>query len=165
MTNGKVLAITGAVCFVLGGIALAYSLSLGFAARDFLSAAACSPGVQATDCLQRRAIEITDTGTGRYGEVNTVDFLDNGDPHESHLAFGRYDTSVLQRGASGTATLWHGEYTNLDVAGIDFLTDESPVASRGLWTLFGGIGIGFAVITWVASLVWSGMNRRTANDG
>ena len=165
MSNGKVLAITGAVCFVLGGIALVYSLSLEFAARDFLSAAECSPGVQTTDCLQRRAIAIADTGTGRYGEVNTVDFLDNGDPHESHLAFGRYDTSVLQPGASGTATLWHGQYTNLDVAGIDFLTDENPVASRGLWTLFGGIGIGFAVIMWAATLVWNAMNRSTANGG
>lgn len=163
MSNGTFLAITGAVCFVLGGIALVYSLWLGFAARDFQSAAECSPGVQTTNCLQRRAIEITDASTGRYGEVNTVDFLDNGDSHESHLAFGRYDTSVLQPGASGTATLWHGQYTNLDVAGIDFLTDQNPVASRGLWTLFGGIGIAFAVIIWSASLVWTAMNRRNAD--
>ena len=78
MSDGKTLAIMGAVCFVFGGIALVYSLSLGFSARDFQSAAACSSGTQTTGCLEHRTIAITDTGTGRWGEVNAVDFLDEG---------------------------------------------------------------------------------------
>lgn len=102
MSDGRVLAITGAVCFVLGGIALTYAVSLGLAAHEFNSAAVCSAGIEGADCLQRRAIQITSTGTGRFGEVNTVDFLDDGNPHESHLGPGRYDTSVLVPGASGT---------------------------------------------------------------
>jgi hypothetical protein len=165
VSDGKTLAIMGAVCLVLGGFALVYSLSVEVSARDFESAPACSPGTQTTNCLDRRPIEITDTGTGRWGEVNTVDFLDEGNPHESHLSFGRYDTSVLRPGASGVATLWHGQYTNLDVAGTDFLTDQNPVAWRGVWILFGVIAIAFAVILWGASAVWIAMSRGTPDDG
>jgi hypothetical protein len=60
--------------------------------------------------------------------------------------------------------LWHGKYTNLDVAGIDFATDENPVGQQRLWIIFGVIGIGFALILWAASLVWHVMNRRAADD-
>src|SRR5260370_13426877 len=67
--------------------------------------------------------------------------------------------------ASGTATLWHGKYTNLDVAGIDFVTDKNPVGEHGLWILLAVIGIGFALILWAASLAWDVMNRRAANHG
>lgn len=160
MSDGRALTIIGAVCFLLGGIALAYALSLGLTAREFNSAAVCNAGIDDANCLQRRAIQITDTGTGRFGEVTTVDFLDNGSAHESHLGPERYDTSVLEPGASGTATLWHGQYTNLDIAGVDFLTDQNPVAWRAVWILFGAIGIGFALILWAAALVWNVMNRR-----
>lgn len=159
------LAIVGALFLIFGVIALVFGLSLESASRDFKSAAQCQPGIQDTDCLQQRAIEIGGVGTGRYGEVNTVDFLDNGSPHESHLGPGRQDTSVLQPGASGTATLWHDKYTNIDVAGIDFVTDESPLAQQGLWMLFAFIGIVSALILWAASLVWEVMNRRAANHG
>jgi hypothetical protein len=160
VSDGRVLAITGAVCFVLGGIALAYAVSLDLTAHEFKSAAVCNPGIEDANCLRRRAIQITDIGTGRYGEVDIVDFLDDGNPHESHLGFGRYDTSVLKPGASGTATLWHGQYTNLDIAGIDFLTDQNPVAGQAVWILFGVIGIGFALVLWAAALAWNVMNRR-----
>ncbi len=165
MSDGLALAIAGALCLIVGAIALVYSLSLDSAARDFKSAAQCQTGIKDTDCLERRAIEVTAVATGRQGEVNTVDFLDNGNPHESHLGPGRRDTSVLQPHASGTATLWHGKYTNLDVAGIDFVTDENPVGEHGLWILFAVIGIGFALILWAASLAWDVMNRRAANHG
>jgi hypothetical protein len=151
----------GALCFIFGVILLVYSVSLESAARDFKSAAQCLPGIQATDCSEQRAIQITGVGTGRSGEVNTVDFIDDGSPHESHLGPGAKDTRVLQAGASGTAMLWHGKYTNLDVAGIDFVTDENPVAEQGLWMLFAVIGIGFALILWAASLAWNVMNRRS----
>lgn len=161
VTDGAVLAIAGAVFFIGGVIALAFGLSLDLAARDFKSAAPCQPGIQSADCLERRAIDITGVSTGRSGRVDAVDFLDSGSPHESHLAPGRQDRSALQSGASGTATLWHGKYTNLDVAGIDFLTDENPIAQQGLWWLFAFIGIGFAVILWTASWVWGVMNRRS----
>jgi hypothetical protein len=160
VTDGAVLAIAGALCLIFGVIALVYSLSLDSAARDFKSAAPCQPGIQNTDCYEQRAIGITGVGTGRWGEVNTVDFLDNGKPHESSLGPGGQDKSVLRSGASGIATLWHGRYTNLDVAGIDFLTKENPVGQEGLWTLFAFIGIGFALIIWAASLAWYVMNRR-----
>jgi hypothetical protein len=151
----------GALCFVFGVIVLLYGLGLDSAARDFKSARQCLSGNRATDCAEQRAIEITAVSTGRSGGVNTVDFLDQGSPHESHLGPGAKYTSVLQAGASGTATLWRGKYTNLDVAGIDFVTDENPVAQQGLWILFGVIGIGFAVILWTGWLAWNVMNRRT----
>jgi len=61
--------------------------------------------------------------------------------------------------------LWHGKYTNLDVAGIDFVTDKNPVGEHGLWILLAVIGIGFALILWAASLAWDVMNRRAANHG
>ena len=67
---------------------------------------------------------------------------------------------MLRSGASGVAIRWHGVYTNLEVAGIDFVTEESPVGQHGLWTLFGVIGVGFALILWAASVVWHVMNRR-----
>ena len=159
MSDGRTLAITGAVCFVLGAIVLGYAVLLAASTREFRSAAVCNPGIEDANCLQRRAIQITDTRTGRFGGVSTVDFLDSGTPHESHLGLGRYDTSVLERGAFGTATLWHGQYTNLDVAGIDFLTDQNPVASEAMWIIFGVIGIGFALILWAAALAWNLMNR------
>lgn len=161
MTDGVTLAIAGAVCLTFGVIVLVHSLSLDSAARDFKSAAPCQPGIQNTDCYEQRAIGITGVGTGRQGEVNTVDFLDNGNPHEVSLGPGLRDSSVLQSGTSGTAILWHGRYTNIDVAGIDFVTDENPVGQHGLWTLFGVIGVGFALILWAASLVWHVMNRRS----
>lgn len=165
MSNGVVLAIVGALCLIFGVIALIYGLSLDSAARDFKSAAQCRPGIQDTDCLEQRAIQITGVDTGRYGEVNAVDFLDNGNPHESHLGPGGQDKSVLVPGASGTATLGHGKYTNLDVAGMDFVTDENPVGQQGLWVLFAFIGIGFALILWAASLAWDVMNKRIGNHG
>jgi len=159
VSDGRTLAITGAVCFVLGAIVLGYAVALDSSTREFRSAALCNPGVEDANCLQRRAIQITDTGAGRFGGVSTVDFLDSGTPHESHLGFGRYDTSVLEPGASGTVTLWHGQYTNLDIAGVDFLTDQNPVASQAVWILFGVIGIGFALILWAAALAWNVMYR------
>jgi hypothetical protein len=158
-----VLAIAGTLCFIAGVIVLAHGLSLDSAARDFKSAARCRAGTQGTDCLEQREIEITAVGTGRQGEVNTVDFLDGGTPHESHLGPGTRDTWVLRAGASGTATLWHAKYTNLEVAGIDFVTDENPVTQQGLWMLFAVIGIGFALVLWAASLAWNVMNRQAAN--
>ena len=161
VSDGVVLAIAGSLCLVFGVIALVYGLSLDSAARDFKSAAQCRPGIQDTGCLEQRAIQITGVGTGRYGEVNAVDFLDNGNPHESHLGPGGQDKSVLVPGASGTATLWHGKYTNLDVAGMDFVTDENPVGQQDLWMLFAVIGIGFALILWAASWAWDVMNRRS----
>jgi hypothetical protein len=159
------MAIAGVLCLIFGIIALAFNLSLNSAAHDFRSAAQCRPGIQDADCLEPRAIEITGVGHGRLGEVISVDFLDNGSPHESHLGPERQDRSVLQPGASGTATLWHGKYTNLDVADINFATDENPVAQQFLWMLFGVIGIGFALILWAASLAWEVMNRRAADRG
>jgi hypothetical protein len=165
VSDGVALAIVGAICLIFGVVALVYGLSLDSAARDFKSAAPCQSEIQNTDCLEQRSIEITGVGTGKSGEVNTVDFLDNGNPHESHLGPGRQDTSVLQPGAPGTATFWHSKYTNLDVAGIDFVTDENPVGQQGLWMLFAFIGIGFALIIWAASLALYVMNRRTANPG
>ena len=86
--------------------------------------------------------------------VNTVDFLDSGNPHEVRLGPGRRDTAVLQPGASGVAIMWRGRYTNLDVASIDFVTDQNPVGQQGLWTLF-------ALILWAPSLAWHVMNRRS----
>lgn len=157
------LTIVGGLCLIFGVIALVKGLSLDSAARDFESAAQCRPGTQYTDCLEQRAIEITAVGTGRQGEVNTVDFLDNGNPHESHLGLGRQDRSVLRAGASGIATFWHGKYTNLDVASIDFATDENPVDQQHLWMLFALIGLSFALILWAAALVWNMMNRRAPN--
>lgn len=165
MSDGTVLAIAGGLCLIAGVVVFLYSLSLDSAARQFKSAQACRPGTQGTECLAQRVIAITGVGTGRQGEINTVDFLDNGTAHESHLGPGARQTAVLQPGASGTATMWHGKYTNLDVAGIDFATDENPVDREGLWLLFGGIGIGFAVILLAASLAWNVMNRRAANPG
>jgi len=159
VSDGRTLAITGVVCFVLGAILLGYGVSLAASTHEFRSAAMCTPGIEDANCLQRRAIQITDTKAGRYGGVSTVDFLDSGIPHESHLGLGRYDTSVLEPGAFGTATLWHGQYTNLDIAGIDFLTDQNPVASQAVWIVFGVIGIGFALILWAAALVWNVMYR------
>jgi hypothetical protein len=161
MTDGVVLAIAGGACLIFGVIVLVYSLSLDSAARDFNSAAPCQPGIQDTNCYQQRAIGITGVGTGRQGEVNTVDFLDSGNPHEVSLGPGFRDTSVLQSGASGIAIVWHGRYTNLDVAGIDFVTDQNPVGQQGLWRLFAFIGIGFAVILWAASWAWHVLNRRS----
>jgi hypothetical protein len=161
VTDGVVLAIAGAVSLIFGVIVLGYSLSLDSAARDFKSAGPCQPGIQDTDCYQQRAIGITGVGTGRQGEVNTVDFLDSGNPHEVSLGPGLQDRSVLQSGASGVAILWHGRYTNLDVAGIDFVTDQNPVGQQSLWTLFALIGIGFALILWAASLAWHVINRRS----
>lgn len=160
VTDGAVLAIVGVVCFMCGVIALAFGLSLDSVASDFKSAAPCRPIIQNVGCLEQREIEITAVGTGRLDEVSTVDFLDSGNPYESHLGPGRQDRSVLKPGASGTATLWHGKYTNLDVAGIDFVTEENPIAQQGQWALFAFIGIGFAVILWTASWVWGVMNRR-----
>jgi hypothetical protein len=165
VSDGVVLVIVGALCLIVGVIALAYSHSLDAATSDFKSAAQCRPGILDRGCFEQRTIEITAVGTGRWDEVNTVDFLDNGSPHESHLGLGRQDTSVLQPRAPGAATLWHGKYTNLDVAGIDFATDENPVGQQRLWIIFGVIGIGFALILWAASLVWHMMNRRAADDG
>ena len=164
MSDGVVLAIAGALCFIFGAVVLVYSLSLDSAARDFKSAAQCQSGIQDTDCLQQRDIEITGVGTGRQGEVNTVDFVDDGKPYESHLGPGAKHTSVLQPGAPGRATLWHGKYTNLDVGGVDFLTDENPVGQQGLWMIFAVIGIGFALILWAASLAWRVMNRPAGKD-
>src|SRR5579864_1308605 len=135
-TDAAVLVIAGAVCFVFGVITLIISLSLDSAARDFRSALPCRPVIQNTDCYEQRPIGITGVGTGRQGEINTVDFLDDGNPHESHLGPGLRDTSALYAGASGTATRWHGRYTNLDVAGTDFVTDENPTGQQGLWMLF-----------------------------
>lgn len=160
-TDGAVLAIVGAVCLICGVIALAFGLSLDSVARDFKSAAPCQPLIQNVGYLEQREIEITAVGTGRLDEVSTVDFLDNGNPHESHLGPGSQDRSVLKPGASGTATLWRGKYTNLDVAGIDFVTEENPTAQQSLWAIFAFIGIGFAVILWTASWVWGVMNRRS----
>jgi hypothetical protein len=154
-------SIAGALCLIFGVIALVYSLSLDSAARDFKSAAPCRPGIQNTDCYEQRAIGITGVGTGRQGEVNTVDFLDNGNPHEVRVRLGGQDQSVLRSGASGIAILWHGRYTNLDVAAIDFVTDENPVGQQGLWMLVAFIGIGFALIIWAASLASDVMNRRS----
>lgn len=67
---------------------------------------------------------------------------------------------MLQPGVSGIATLWHGQYTNLEVSGVDFLTDQNPVAWQGLWIVFGVIGIGFALVLWAASTAWNLMNGR-----
>jgi len=165
VSDGAVLAIAGVVCLILGGIALVYSLSLDSAVRDLNSALQCQRGIQVTDCREQRPIEVTGVGTGRYGEVNAVDFLDDGSPHESHLAFGSKDTSVLQPGASGKATRWHGKYTNLDVGGIDFVTDEYPAGQQRLPMLIAVIGICFALVLWAASLAWNIMNRRPTNQG
>jgi hypothetical protein len=162
VTDGAVLAVAGAVCFICGVIALAFGLSLDSVARDFKSAAPCRPVVPNVGCLEQREIEITAVGTGRWDEVRTVDFLDRGNPHESHLGLGHQDRSVLKPGASGIATLWHGKYTNLNVAGIDFVTDENPIAQQGLWALFAFIGIGLAVILCTASWAWGVMNRRAS---
>lgn len=160
LTDGVVLAIAGGVSLIFGVIVLGFSLSLDSDARAFKSAAPCQPGIQDTNCYQQRAIGITGVGTGRQGKVNIVDFLDSGNPHEVSLGPGLRDTSVLQSGASGVAILWHGRYTNLDVAGIDFVTDQNPVGQQGMWRLFALIGIGFALILWAASLAWHVMNRR-----
>lgn len=160
VTDGMVLAITGALCLVFGLIALAYNESLDSAVHDFKSAAPCRTGIQDTNCYEQRGIDITGVGTGRMGEVNAADFIDNGQPHEVGLRLGGRDPSVLRAGASGTATLWHGSYTNLDVGGIDFVTDENPVGRQGLWLIFAVIGIGFALILWAASLAWNVMNER-----
>jgi hypothetical protein len=159
VTDGVVLAIAGGISLIFGVIVLLYSISLDSAARDFKSAGPCQPGIHDTDCYQQRAIGITGVGTGRQGEVNTVDFLDSGNPHEVSLGPGLQDRSVLQSGESGVAILWHGRYTNLDVAGFDFVTDQNPVGQQGVWTLFALIGIGFALILWAASLAWNVMNR------
>jgi hypothetical protein len=160
VTDGVVLAIAGGVSLIFGVIVLVYSISLDSTARDFKSAASCQPGLQDTNCYQQRAIGITGVGTGRQDEVNTVDFLDSGNSHEVSLGPGRQDRSVLRSGASGIAILWHGRYTNLDVAGIDFVTDQNPVGQQGVWRLFAFIGFGFALILWAASLAWHLMNRR-----
>ena len=60
---------------------------------------------------------------------------------------------------------WHGKYTNLDVGGIDFVTDENPVGQQRLPMLFAVIGICFALVLWAASLAWNIMNRRPTNQG
>src|SRR6266702_2611679 len=130
VTDGVVLAIAGGFSLIFGVIVLGYSLSLDSDARAFKSAAPCRPGIQDTNCYQQRAIGITGVGTGRQGEVNIVDFLDSGNPHEVSLGPALQDRSVLQSGASGVAILWHGRYTNLDVAGIDFVTDQNPVGQQ-----------------------------------
>lgn len=44
---------------------------------------------------------------------------------------------------------------NLDVGGVDFLTDENPVGRQGLWMLFAIIGIDFALVLWAAWLAWA----------
>lgn len=160
VTDGVTLAVLGSACFVVGVIALVYGLSLEPPAHDFTSAAPCQTANQGTDCYNQRAIGITSVGTGRFGEVDTVDFLDDGNPHEVSLGPGLRDTSVLQSGASGSAILWHGRYTSLEVAGIDFVTDDNPVVQQRLWMVAGIIGIAFAVVLWAASLVWHRMNGR-----
>lgn len=159
VSNGAVLAALGVLALIFGVITLVYGLAFDTAARDFASAAECGPEVHSTDCLQRRPIEITGTGTGRYGQVTTVDFLDSDSPHESHLGFGARNTSVLHAGASGIATRWRGMYTNLDVAGIDFATDENPFGQHLMWFVFGLVGVAFALVFLAASLVWYRTNR------
>ncbi|HXC77618.1 MAG TPA: hypothetical protein VNU19_11250, partial [Candidatus Acidoferrum sp.] len=148
------------LCLIFGVIVLVYSLSLDSAARDFKSAVPCQPGIQDTNCYQQQAIGITGVGTGQHGEVNTVDFVASGNPHEVRLGPGLQDRSVLQSGASGVAILWQGTYTNLDVAGINFATDQNPVGQQGVWMVFAFIGFGFALILWAASLAWHVVNRR-----
>jgi hypothetical protein len=160
VTDGVALAILGRVCLIFGVIVLVYALSLDSTAREFQSAAACEPGFQNTNCYERRAIGITEVGTGRGGEVNTVSFLDSGSPHEVSLGPTLRDRSVLRSGASGIAVRWHGMYTNLVVEGIDFATDENPVGQHSLWTVFGVLGVAFASVLWAASFVWHLMNPR-----
>lgn len=158
------MAVTGAIFLALGAIALVYALSLDATVRDFESAAACTTGAQDSACLERRTIEITGVRTGRFDEVDAVDLRDDGQTQELGLAPRSQHTSVLQTGASGIATIWRGQYTNLDVAGLDFRTDENPRVRQAVWLLVAFVGGGFAVILVGASLVWRAMNRRAPSE-
>jgi hypothetical protein len=138
------IAVSAALLLLIGVGALIASLAQDGDVSSFKSASLCRPGVSNTDCYEQRSISITgvDISQGRSGENDTVHFLDDGIAHQVSLHPGNRDSSVLRTGATGTAILWHGRYTNLEVAGIAFSTDENPVGQQGVARLVAFMGIG-----------------------
>lgn len=155
-------AISGAILLPIGVGALAYSISLDNAVRDFMTATACRPAAPNSDCYERRSISITgvDISQGRSGEDDTVHFLDNGNAHEVSLHPGGRDSSVMRTGATGTATLWQGRYTDLDVAGVGFATDENPVGQQGIWRWLGVFSLGFGLLYAVGPFAFRRIRKR-----
>jgi hypothetical protein len=137
-------AVSAALLLLIGVGALVVSLAQDGDVNSFKSASLCRPGASNTDCYEQRAISITsvDISQGRSGENDTVHFVDDGIAHQVSLHPGNRDSSVLRAGASGTAILWHGRYTNLEVAGVAFSTDENPVGQQWEARLLAFIGIG-----------------------
>ena len=136
-----------AAAFLLGAAfgvgALVYSFSLDGEVQSFRSSHPCTTAPDA-NCYQLRNVVITgvDISHGRGGETDTVRFTDTGAPQEVAVHPGGLDSSVIMTGAEGTATIWHGKYTNLDVAGMDFATLDNPVGQRGEWREIGIIVLG-----------------------
>ena len=158
-------AVTGTLLMLIGIASLIYSLAQDDAVRSFKSATLCQPGVSSSDCYEQRPISITgvDVSQGRSGETDTVRFLDAGTPQKVSLHPGNGDSSVLRTGATGTATLWQGRYTNLDVAGVSFATDENPVGQQSLSRFVAVLGIGSGLL--LAAGFWytrSGRKRGVA---
>ncbi len=127
--------------------ALIYSFSLDGEVQSFRSSHQCSTTPD-TNCYQLRNVVITgvDISHGRSGETDTVQFSDSGAAEEVALHPGGLDSSVLKTGADGTATIWHGKYTNLDVSGVSFATSDNPVGQRGEWREIGIIVLGTVLL-------------------
>lgn len=132
------------VLVAVGGVgAIVYSLSLDAEVQTFRSAHQCTTTAN-SGCYELHNVTITgvEISHGQGGETDTVQFTDSGSPHEVAVHPGGLDSSVLSTGAEGVATLWHGKYTNLKVAGVSFATIDNPVGQRGEWRLIGIVLLG-----------------------
>jgi hypothetical protein len=118
--------------------AIIYSFSLDGEVQSFRSSHRCTTAPDA-NCYQLRNVVITgvDVSHGQSGEMDTVDFMDSGSLREVAIHPRGLDSSVLRAGVQGVATLWHGKYTNIDVADESFATTDNPVGQREEWRLIG----------------------------
>jgi len=162
---GYSAAVLLAAAFGVG--AIIYSFSLDGEVQSFRSSRQCGTTPD-TNCYQLRNVVITgvDIRHGRSGETDTVQFTDSGAPQEVSVHPGGLDSSVLKTGAEGTATIWHGKYTNLDVSGESFATLDNPVGRRGEWREIGIIVLGTVVLQ--AALLGGGflyLRKRTESRG
>jgi len=148
-----------------GGVgALIYSFFLDAEVQSFRSAHQCTTAAN-TDCYELHNVTITgvDISNGRSGETDEVHFMDSGSQHEVAIHPGGLDSSVLSTGAEGVATLWHGRYTNLKVAGVSFATVDNPAGQQGEWRLIGIILLG--AVLFQGAVLTAGIlyvRRRTA---
>jgi hypothetical protein len=145
LTKVHLVGSAAALLLVAAGAvgAFIYSFFLDAEVQSLHSAHQCTTAANA-DCYELHNVTITgvDISNGRGGETDEVHFTDSGSEHEVAILPGGLDSSVLSTGAEGAATLWHGKYTNLKVAGVSFATIDNPAGQRGEWRLIGIILLG-----------------------